>query len=92
MAAGERPVFSGVSIRLPEAPALKLKAAWESEGRVQIQWMALAGQRYQLEAAEDLRKPFELVQEVGAQPQDGTSRVSVAADPGTRFFRVRGPE
>ena len=58
MAAGERPVFSGVSIRLPEAPALKLKAAWESEGRVQIQWMALAGQRYQLEAAEDLRKPF----------------------------------
>lgn len=92
MAAGESPVFSGVSIRLPEAPALKLKAAWEPEGRVQIQWTALAGQRYQLEAAEDLRKPFELVQEVGAQPQDGTSRVSVAADPGARFFRVRGPE
>jgi hypothetical protein len=92
MAAGERPVFSGVSIRLPEAPALKLKAALEPEGRVQIQWTALAGQRYQLEAAEDLRKPFELVQEVVAQPEDGTSRVSVASDPGTRFFRVRGPE
>jgi hypothetical protein len=92
MAAGERPVFSGVSIRLPEAPALKLKAALEPEGRVQIQWTALAGQRYQLEAAEDLRKPFELVQEVVAQPEDGPSRVSVVSDPGMRFFRVRGPE
>jgi hypothetical protein len=92
VAAGENPVFSGVSIRLPEAPALKLKAALEPEGRVQIQWMALAGQRYQLEASRDLLKPFELIQEVAAQSQEGPSQVSISADPGARFFRVRGSE
>ena len=92
LAAGENPVFSGVSIRLPEAPALKLKAALEPQGRVQIQWMALAGQRYQLEAAQDLLKPFELLQEVAAQPQEGPSQVSVSVDLGARFFRVRGSE
>jgi hypothetical protein len=89
-ATGERPVFSGVPIRLPEPPPLKLKAAWEPEGRVQIQWTALAGQRYRLEASEDLLKPFEPIREIDAQPQDGASGVSLAADPGARFFRVRG--
>lgn len=54
--------------------------------------MALAGQRYQLEAAQDLLKPFELLQEVAAQPQEGPSQVSVSVDLGARFFRVRGSE
>jgi len=71
---------------------LKLKAALEPEGRVQIQWIALAGQRYQLEASRDLLKPFELIQEVAAQPQEGPSQVSISADPGALFFRVRGSE
>jgi len=69
-----------------------LKAALEPEGRVQIQWIALAGQRYQLEASQDLLKPFELIQEVAAQPQEGPSQVSVSVDLGARFFRVRGSE
>ena len=88
--AGERPVFSGVPIRLPEPPPLKLKAAWEPEGRVQIQWTALAGQRYRLEASDDLLKPFEPIREIDAQPQDGASGVSLVVDAGARFFRVRG--
>jgi len=75
---------------LPDPPPLKLKASWEPQGRVQIQWTALAGQRYRLEASGDLLKPFEPVEEFPARPEDGASGASVVFDAGARFFRLRG--
>ena len=87
---GERPVFSGVPIRLPAPPPPKLKASWEPEGRVQIQWTALAGLRYRLEASEDLQKPFEPIEEFPARSADGDFGARVVSNAGARFFRLRG--
>ncbi|MFM8877616.1 MAG: hypothetical protein ACKOKG_00565, partial [Verrucomicrobiota bacterium] len=87
---GERPVFSGVPIRLPAPPPPKLKASWEPEGRVQIQWTALAGLRYRLEASEDLQKPFEPIEEFPARSEDGDFGARVVSNAGARFFRLRG--
>jgi 3',5'-cyclic AMP phosphodiesterase CpdA len=89
MVPSENPVLLGVPISMPEAPPVKLEANRELEQKIRIRWNAQAGQRYQLEAAGDLSTPFELVLEVEAVPQDGTSEVSVVTGPDQLFFRIR---
>ena len=90
LAVGERPVFSGLPVRLPEAQQPQLKAALDPEGRLEIRWNAQAGQRYRLEASDDLSQPFEPVQEVSATSQDEPSLVRVVTGPAQRFYRVIG--
>lgn len=89
MVPSENPVLLGVPISMPEAPPVKLEANRELEQKIRIRWNAQAGQRYRLEAAGDLSTPFELVLEVEAVPQDGTSEVSVVTGPDQLFFRIR---
>ena len=86
---GERPVFSGVAIRWPEPPPIRLEATWESEGRLRIRWAAWPGQRYRLEASDDLRSPFQGVEEIEAPPDGEFAEVRVATGGDRRYFRIR---
>jgi len=86
---GERPVFSGVAIQWPEPPPIRLEATWESEGRLRIRWAAWPGQRYRLEASDDLRSPFLGVEEIEAPPDGEFAEVRVATGGDRRYFRIR---
>lgn len=89
LAVGENPVFSGLPIRLPEAPRPRLKAALDPEGRLEVRWNVPAGLNSLLEASDDLQEPFRPVQDATAIVQDESTAVRLVVGSGRRFYRVR---
>ena len=86
---GEAPAASIMVARWPEPPPIRLEATWESEGRLRIRWAAWPGQRYRLEASDDLRSPFLGVEEIEAPPDGEFAEVRVATGGDRRYFRIR---